>query len=115
MGLQSFPVGSLDIASLFWGKMARLHGLVRAELEKGLFSSQRPCGQGEISKGYTEEVRQRNIGQGDSADLGIPETCPSCSFLLTCRWRKVLGNDLKNSRNRMLGENSFYMKHPAPA
>lgn len=22
MGLQSFPVGSLDIASLFWGKMA---------------------------------------------------------------------------------------------
>lgn len=76
MGLQSFPVGSLDIASLLGGKMARLHRLIRAELEKGPLSSQKPCRQGKTSKGYKETVRLRDFGQGDSADLGVPEACP---------------------------------------
>lgn len=74
--LQSFPVGSLDTASLFWGRMAGLRGLIRAELEKRSFSSQRPCRQGRIAKGHREKVGLRNIGQGDRADLSAPRNLP---------------------------------------
>jgi len=81
MGLQSFPVGRLDRASLFWGKTAGLCRLVRTELEKGPFFSQKPCRQGETTKGYREKVGLRDTGRGDSTDLSAPETCPSYSFL----------------------------------
>lgn len=90
--------------------MAGLRGLIRAELEKGPLSSQRPCRQAETAKGYREKVELRNIGQGDSADLSAPETCPSYGFLPACQWKKVLGSDLKDSHNMILGENSSYMK-----
>lgn len=86
--------------------MAGLHGLIRAELEKGPLSSQKPCRQGKTAKGYREKVGLRNIGQGDSADLSAPETSPSYGFLPACQQRKVLGSNLKDSHKMILGENS---------
>lgn len=64
MDLQPFPVGTVDVTSLFWGKMGCQD---LAELEEGPFSSQRQR-QGEAAKGYGEKVGLRNAGQGGCAD-----------------------------------------------
>lgn len=78
MGLQPFPVGTLDITSLFWGKMGCMN---LSELEERPFSSQRPFRQGETAKGDGEEVGLRNAGQGDSADP-ITQPCVQAAGVL---------------------------------